>query len=130
MVIKGVGRVSKSLKFQLTDVVETKSKAALHAVLSQGAAYAATITPVDTSTLINSQTSPDIKVGTDGVTGSIGYTANYAKFAHDAKGALKGKSRPGNKGQYWAPRGEPKFLEKGFDRVIKDIPKILKEVYR
>jgi hypothetical protein len=47
-----------------------------------GSAQAALYTPIDTSTLINSQFR-EITANGVRVTGRVGYTANYAVFAHD-----------------------------------------------
>ena len=48
---------------------------------------------------------------------SVGYTAGYAVFVHEAvKMKLKGKPRPNNKGKFWDPqgKGQAKFLEAPF----------------
>jgi len=47
---------------------------------------------------------------------TVGYTAFYALFVHEAKGTWKGLQRlpnPPHKGRYWDPQGKahPKFLE-------------------
>lgn len=43
----------------------------------------------------------------------VGYTANYAAAVHENLGQkLKGQPRPSGLGNYWDPRGEPKFLER------------------
>lgn len=84
-----------------------------------GSGYAALMTPVDTSLLINSQfgnrkVAPVIEGG-ERVRGTVGYTAAYAAAVNKASGKLKGKPRPNNRGTYWAPGGEPDFLRKGFE---------------
>ncbi len=99
-------------------------------VLIIGDGYAAALTPVDTSNLINSRYRfvEDSATGTKGV---VGYTANYALFVHEASGKLKGQPRSSvssfttssgqrafasNNGVFWDPDAEPGFLQKGFER--------------
>lgn len=110
-----------------------KSEAGVYAVLSQGAAMAQTMTPIDTSTLTNSQYEPQISVRRDGVSGSVGYTAAYAAAVHESEGTLAGELRDPNnpgRGTFWSPDAEPKFLERGFEEIESSIPRILKEAYR
>lgn len=73
----------------------------------------ATMTPIETSVLINSQFDVIETNGTR-ITGKIGYSANYAIYVHNSKGYAVGRgiARPSGKGVYWGPHGEPKFLEK------------------
>lgn len=83
----------------------------------------ATRTPIETSTLINSQYDTIIFEGTR-ITGKIGYSAKYAIYVHESKGFAVGKgiARPSGKGNYWDPHGEPEFLEKAADatRILVD----------
>ncbi|AMO43578.1 hypothetical protein PAEP54_00270 [Pseudomonas phage YMC11/07/P54_PAE_BP] len=109
------------------------SERAVYEVLSQGATMAQTMTPIDTSTLVSSQTAPQITVGPNGVEGSVGYTAAYAAAVHDAPGTLAGQPRDENdpsRGDYWDQNAEPEFLTKGFDQIIPAIPAILRRTYR
>lgn len=83
----------------------------------------ANITPIDTSTLINSQYMI-VDKGPKGWQARVGYTAEYAAALHRLKGKLKGKPRAhfgvtaeGKQfgggtgvGNYWDPNGEPHFL--------------------
>lgn len=103
---------------------------AVYAILSQGGAMAQTMVPIDTSNLFNSQYAPRIDVGTTRTVGYLGYTADYALYVHQAKAKLKGQDRPGNRGQYWDPNAEPKFLTKGFEKIKPSIPSLLKGIYR
>ncbi len=88
---------------------------------------AAVLTPIDTSTLINSQFRELMVNGTI-VTGRVGYSADYAVYVHNAPGKLKGKPRSSvksfrtssgkvafasDKGNFWDPHAEPHFLTKG-----------------
>lgn len=130
MSVKGIERVKLNVKNFTDDVSGPKTEAAVYAVLSQGAAIAQTMTPMDTGNLANSQYSPDISVSTGKVTGHVGYTANYAIYVHNAPGVMAGMPRANGNGNYWDPDAEPQFLTKGFEELKPSIPAILKEVYR
>lgn len=119
-----------NFKAKVAEITGRRTNDAIHAILSQGAATAATMTPVDTGNLINSQYRPQIEQRDGKTVGHVGYTANYAGFVHDAPGKLKGVQRPGNRGNYWNPAGEPQFLKKGFDRIKPKIPALLKAAYQ
>jgi hypothetical protein len=42
----------------------------------------------------------------------VGYSAAYALFVHEnMEQKLAGEPRPSGLGEYWGPKGEPKFLE-------------------
>lgn len=129
MPVKGIKRVKSAIRLKLEGAAVGKTDAAIYAVLSQGAAVAATMTPVDTSTLINSQYAPQIERSAHGTTGTVGYTASYAAAVHEASGRLKGQDRANGNGQYWDPSGEPGFLDKGFEAIKSSVPAILKAAY-
>ena len=120
----------KGFKVKLDGIAKGKSEGAVYAILSQGAAIAQTMTPVDTSNLINSQYAPQIDVKAGRVSGQAGYTAEYAAHVHNAKGELAGQDRASGSGQYWDPNAEPGFLEKGFEELKPSIQGILREHYR
>ncbi|MCO2927647.1 hypothetical protein FA260_31600 [Pseudomonas aeruginosa] len=133
MAIQGIDRVRRNLRVAVENIAGSVSERAVYEVLSQGAAMAQTMTPIDTSTLVNSQTAPQITVGPNGVEGSVGYTAAYAAAVHEAPGTLAGQPRDENdpgRGDYWDPNAEPEFLTKGFDQIIPAIPAILRRTYR
>lgn len=133
MPIEGIKRVKQGFRMKIDDISQAKTEGAVYAILSQGAALAQTMTPIDTSTLVNSQTAPQITVGSNGVEGSVGYTAAYAAAVHEAPGTLAGQPRDENdpsRGDYWDPNAEPEFLTKGFDQIIPAIPAILRRTYR
>ena len=123
----------KTLKSNISkffkDVKEKKTEAALYAIASEGMAVAKTFTPVDTSTLINSEFPPIIKKQPDSTTATVGFNAEYAFYVHEKSGSLKGVPRKNGNGYYWSPDAEPKFLAKGFDEIKEDIPRILKAIY-
>lgn len=79
---------------------------------------AASLTPRETSNLINSQVRRVEAVGTR-VRGTVGYTAEYAAFVHEAPGKLLGTNTPraSGKGVVWGPSGEPEFLAKGAEQA-------------
>lgn len=129
MAVRGIKQVKNNMRKLQAEIQGRRTEAAVYAVLSQGGAAAATMTPVDTGTLINSHF-VDIKADGDKVTGRNGYSAEYAAAVHSAPGVLKGQDRPGNRGQYWDPNGEPHFLTAGFDQIAADVPRILRNAYR
>lgn len=133
MPVKGIDRVRRNLRVAVENIAGGVSERAVYEVLSQGATKAQTMTPIDTSTLVDSQTAPQITVGPNGVEGSVGYTAAYAAAVHDAPGTLAGQPRDENdpsRGNYWDPNAEPEFLTKGFDQIESAIPSILRRIYR
>lgn len=144
MPVEGIKRVKQGFRMKIDDISQAKTEGAVYAILSQGAALAQTMTPIDTSTLINSQYAPQMESSRKGITGSVGYTAAYAAAVHDAPGKLKGqprahfgKTREGvefgggtETGDYWDPNAEPGFLDKGFEQVKPAIPAILSRHYR
>lgn len=137
MKVKGQKEVVSRLNKFIDDTQGKKAARAAYMALDVIAVDAAIMTPVDTSTLINSQYRQlDVQAGK--VIGKIGYTAEYALAVHSASGKLKGKPRAdfgvtrdgkafggGTKtGNYWDPHGEPQFLTKALDKnkdVIIDI---------
>ncbi|QIW89010.1 hypothetical protein phiV208_74 [Vibrio phage phiV208] len=127
--IKGVNKVKAGFERIRATVSEERTEAAIYVILSEGAANAALMTPVDTSTLVNSQYAPQIEKSPDGMIGYVGYTSIYAPFVHSAPGKLKGLPRANGNGLYWSPEGEPMFLTKGFQQIQPKIPAILKRVY-
>lgn len=142
MPVKGIERTKRGFKVKIEEIDGQRTNRAMHAILSRGAAMSATMTPVDTSKLINSQYTR-VTQQQGKATGRTGYTARYAEAVHDASGKLKGQPRAdfgrtragvefgggtGN-GNYWDPNAEPKFLEKGFEEIKPEIPAILKAAY-
>lgn len=130
MPVEGIQRTKTRIKAKFDGIRGAKTKEAVYVILSQGAGIAQTMTPIETSNLVNSQTEPRLGSTATGVTGVVAYTAEYAAAVHDAPGTLKGQDRPSGNGQYWDPAGEPKFLEEGFEQVKPAIPAILRRIYR
>lgn len=87
---------------------------------------ATSMTPIDTSVLVNSQFDV-IDVGRTRITSRIGYSANYAMFVHEASGKGKGLKRPSGNGNYWDVSGEPKFLEKAGERTKSLVDRAIRQ---
>lgn len=128
MAIKGLKQVRTNIKRELGRNVSEKAARAMNVAGSIIAGYATLMTPIDTSTLINSQYRR-VTVQGSVVVAAIGYTAKYAKWVHDAPGTLMGQPRAhfgqnragasfgggSGKGNYWSPNAEPQFLTKAGD---------------
>lgn len=83
---------------------ETKALTALTEVIVLGASQAALYTPIDLSTLLNSQYRRILTMGTR-LVGMVGYTADYAWYVHN----------PDVKQTFRVPTAEKEFLKKGFE---------------
>lgn len=109
---------------QFTQEVWSASEDAVTKIMIIGQAHAASLTPIDTSNLINSAYR-EITTSGGKVIGAVGYTANYAGYVHDAPGKLLGTNTPRSssdigRGNVWDPDAEPEFLVKGFEREGAD----------
>lgn len=118
--------VTKAISGSLTERTITE-------VLITAAGHAAAITPVATSTLLNSQfrtVVPSIA----GWSGVLGYGVNYAEFVHDKPGTLRGKRvqrSPASMGFVWGPNAEPGFLSKGVEKMLRqDVRGIILRNYK
>ncbi|WP_298016684.1 hypothetical protein [uncultured Castellaniella sp.] len=129
MPVKGIDRVKANYRRVTREIATKTTDRTVAAILSQGGAMAATMTPIDTSNLINSHF-VEIKVERNKIIGRTGYTASYAFAVHEAPGTLKGQPRPDGRGDYWDPNASPRFLSEGFDQIKSSIPAILKAHYR
>lgn len=80
-----------------------------------GASEASVLTPIDTSTLLNSQYR---HVRSEGgrVVGTVGYTAEYAAAVHD----------PDNPQTFRRPSAEKEFLKHGMERAEPNIRAVLR----
>ena len=72
------------------------------------------MTPVDTSTLLNSQFRSVAKEGSK-IVGTVGYTAEYAKYVHD----------PNVKQKFRRSTAEKEFLRKGFEEAEPNIRAVI-----
>lgn len=95
--------------------VEGKAVRGMTQALILGASEAAALTPIDTSTLINSQYR-DVNTSEGRVVGRVGYTAAYALPVHD----------PDNPQNFRRAGAQKEFLKKGFERAEPNIRKALK----
>lgn len=123
MPAKGMQAVRSKLAKVFEDIAGPMTEQTLTEILIIGGGYADTLTPIATSTLVNSRYR-ELKQTSDGWTGRYGYTAAYAAAVHDKPGTLKGQNVPRNPaslGNVWdgglGPNSaEPDFLRKGFER--------------
>jgi len=119
MPVKGLKEVRQQLKKVFGNINGPLTEKALTEVLITAAGFAATMTPIDTSNLINSQYRK-IEAVKGKVSGMLGYTAAYAAAVHDAPGTLLGTDTPRSssnpsRGNVWDKDGEPEFLRKAFE---------------
>lgn len=138
--VRGIAKSASALNKLIDDIQTRKAPRALQSANLIIGAQAAIITPVDTSTLLNSQFREILVNGTL-ITGRIGYSANYALYVHNASGKLKGqprahfgKTRAGQEfgggsltGNYWDPNAEPHFLTKGGEQARDDVDRVIKK---
>jgi hypothetical protein len=116
--IKGIKQVRSNIRKTISSIAKEVTRDGIYAMISQGAAYASALTPVDTANLINSQYITVDQSG-DGWIGRVGYTANYAEPVHD------GPDRN------WQKTGASNlFLTKGFDDNLPKLVQILKASYK
>lgn len=118
MPIKGLDAAKRKTDQIVGRITGVMSERTVAEVLVIGAGYSAALTPVATSTLINSQLRR-VEKGANGVHGQVGFTAAYAAAVNAAKGTLLGTNTPRSPaalGKVWGPDGEPDFLRKGFER--------------
>ncbi len=74
-----MNNIRRNINALVRDITGRRLPRAMTAALHEGGLVAAIYTPVDTSTLINSQFKEVITNGTR-ITGRIGYSANYAIY--------------------------------------------------
>lgn len=80
--LRGVQKAKQNLNAIIKDVQGRKVVRAIQSAMVIGASQAAIYTPIDTSTLINSQFR-EITVNGTVVTGRVGYSAKYAVYVND-----------------------------------------------
>jgi len=113
--VKGIEQAKRNLDALIGDIQGRKAVRALQSALIIGSSQAALYTPIDTSTLINSQYR-ELSVNGSRLTGRVGYSANYAAYVHD----------PNIPQNFRRSTAQKEFLTKGFedsreliDRTIK-----------
>ena len=100
---------------QFVSRTERRAARGMTQALILGAAEASVLTPIDTSTLLNSQYRNVRKDGPK-VVGTVGYTADYALPVHD----------PDNPQKFRRPTAKKEFLKIGFERAEPNIRAVLK----
>lgn len=108
--VKGISQAKKHLNTIVGDIQGRKVVRAMQSALIIGGTQAALYTPIDTSTLINSQFR-EITVNGNRVTGRVGYTANYAVYVHD----------PNVPQNFRRATAKKEFLTKGFEETRRQI---------
>lgn len=144
MPTRGGKNVRRNMRRLVREIRGPITNRAMTEILIAGEAYAAALTPIDTSNLINSRYR-QVTNTQSGTRGIVGYTADYALYVHEAPGTLKGQPRDSvssfsasggrtgfasNSGRFWEPNGEPQFLMKGFQQAKPEIREILRRNYR
>ncbi|HED3880964.1 HK97 gp10 family phage protein [Citrobacter portucalensis] len=112
--VKGISQAKKNLNALVGDIQGRKVVRAMQSALIIGGSQAALYTPIDTSTLINSQFR-EISVNGNRVTGRVGYSANYAAYVHDP-------SVPQN---FRRATARKEFLTKGFEDTQREIDAVI-----
>lgn len=114
--VRGIRQAKANLDRIIKDVQGRNVVRALQSAMLIGSAQAALYTPIDTSTLINSQFR-EITANGVRVTGRVGYTANYAVFVHD----------PEVKQTFRRTSAQKEFLTKGFEDTRDQIDAVVKK---
>lgn len=114
--VKGISQAKKNLNALVGDIQGRKVVRAMQSVLIIGGSQAALYTPIDTSTLINSQFR-EITINGTRVTGRVGYSADYAAYVHDP-------SVPQN---FRRATARKEFLTKGFEDTRSQIDAVMRK---
>lgn len=112
--VKGISLAKKNLNALVGDIQGRKVVRAMQSVLIIGGSQAALYTPIDTSTLINSQFR-EITIDGTRVTGRVGYSTDYAAYVHDP-------SVPQN---FRRATARKEFLTKGFEDTQRQIDAVI-----
>lgn len=94
--------------------IQAKGERGMTQALILGASEASVMTPIDTSTLLNSQFR-EVKTEGSKVVGRVGYTASYALAVHD----------PENVQRFRRATAEKEFLKKGFENAEPNIHAVI-----
>lgn len=124
--MRGIQQAIKRTQQIVGEITGEKAVSAIKAANYIIRTESASMTPVATSVLINSQYDT-VEVNGTRITGKIGYAANYALYVHNASGKLAGKPRSNGNGTYWSPGGEPQFLTKGARRTKDLVDSVIKK---
>ncbi|HBE9079088.1 HK97 gp10 family phage protein [Serratia fonticola] len=110
--VTGIAEARRNMSMLIGNIHGKKVVRAVYKALFIGGGQAAIYTPIDTSTLINSQFREVASKGMI-VTGKVGYSANYAVYVHDPKVAQRFRRSTAKK----------EFLKLGFEDPIDQIDK-------
>lgn len=133
--VKGVSQAVKTINRIANTIDGKKALRAVYSALYIVGAESATMVPIDTSTLLNSQFR-DVNVNGTRITGKVGYSAKYAASVHEAPGKHLGKKTPrpvdkgqapGSRGSIWDRTGEPEFLKKAGERTTIQVDTVVKK---
>ena len=124
--LRGVRQAVERTSQIVDEIIATKAVRAIKSATYIIRTESATLTPIDTSTLINSQFDT-VEVSGTRITGKVGYSAKYALYVHNASGKLAGKPRSNGNGTYWSPGGEPQFLTKAVQRTKDLVDGVIKK---
>lgn len=102
---RGIQSARRKTAALASNISNIRAERAVKAALITGSGYAAILTPVDTSFLINSRITKVERSGFGVLRGTLGYMANYAAAVHDPK----------RKQNFKKPGAEKEFLRKGFE---------------
>ena len=102
--VRGISQAKKNLDALIGEIQGRKAVRAIQSALIIGSSQAALYTPIDTSTLLNSQFREIDANGTK-ITGRVGYSANYAIYVHD----------PNVPQIFRRSTAQKEFLTKGFE---------------
>lgn len=114
--VRGITQAKANLDKIINDVQGRKVVRAIQSALIIGSSQAALYTPIDTSTLLNSQFREMDANGTR-VTGRVGYSANYAVYVHD----------PNVPQTFRRATARKEFLTKGFEDTRRQIDAVIKK---
>lgn len=114
--VRGIREAKTNLNRIVGDIQGRKVVRALQSAMIIGSSQASLYTPIDTSTLINSQFREITTNGTR-VTGRVAYSANYAVYVHDP-------SIPQN---FRRATARKEFLTKGFEDTRSQIDAVVKK---
>lgn len=114
--VRGINQAKANLDKLINDVQGRKVVRAIQSALIIGSSQAALFTPIDTSTLLNSQYR-ELSVNGARLTGRVGYTTSYAAYVHDP-------SIPQN---FRRATAQKEFLTKGFEDSKEVIAKAIKK---
>tara|TARA_Y100000593_G_scaffold90839_2_gene178162 strand:+ start:1182 stop:1592 length:411 start_codon:yes stop_codon:yes gene_type:complete len=120
--LEGLDEVTRNLQRQINRIEGPLTERFVTEVLISIAARSATYTPVATSALINSQYRR-VKRAQGAWIGDVGYGAEYAAAVNAKPGTLLNTNTPRSParlGTVWGPNGEPGFMQKGVNEMVKD----------